>query len=483
MGLAASGLEQAGKLLAAGAEGLGAGEGAGLAAAGLGLAAALAPFDLPVLGALGAAAAAGAAASWLWDYLNQPTTTAGKAYDPTDPSTWPVATTPGGLAYTVHLYARPPGAEGPWGWYSAGNHTFWSIPTPLVTGPGLLGYLAPGLPAGWHDGNAADHGQPVDWILPPPSTYLIELVNASPQGSEPAPVFGSGSAPVTTPQRADLGPIFPFDATAPFADALGQPAGALGNGQGDAIPAPAGSQPVAQNPPIPAGAVPQPAQATAGGGGGSAAISTGGALAWPGTVSGGKDVAAAGVGAGAGVFGPAVGAGASVAAVPLIGAAAGQATGTNIMTGAAVGAAAPAIPQTPAGTKDYGGTIVGNPAAAPRADLVAIAAEVGAIEEKVGAMLTKDVSNDFLQAILAALRAQVHGTTYRLHHACGSKPDGSPLDPVEVDIPLATDSNAAILFRLDALAELIDVQNGMKKLTCKGAPPVGEAVTVTFNEV
>jgi hypothetical protein len=453
-----------------------------------------APAGLGALGALGAlfapevaipALAAGALAaglSWLWDYLNQPTSTAGKPYDPSDPDTWPRPTTPGGLQYTVRLFARPPGAEGPWEWYPAGFHRFFGIPTKLKTGPDLLPYLDAGLDAGWHDPGAAAEGQPSDWILSPPSTYRIELVSASPQGSEPAPVFGSGSAPVSGKQRADVGPLFPFDASAPFAEALGGSAGALGNGKADPIPASPSTAPAPQVPAIPASAVPQPAASTAGGGSMAGGMSVGGSLAWPGTVSGGKDVAAAGVGAGAGVFGPTVGAGASVAAVPVIGAAAGQATGTNIMTGAAVGAAAPAIPQTPAGTKDYGGTIVGNPAAAPRADLAAIAAEVGAIEEKVGAMLTKDLGGDLLQALLDALRAQIQGTTYRLHHACGSKPDGSPLDPVEVDIPLATDSNAAILYRLDALAELLDVSNGMRKAICKGKA-AGEPVTVTFERI
>jgi len=53
---------------------------------------------------------------------------------------------------------------------------------------------------------------------------------------------------------------------------------------------------------------------------------------------------------------------------------------------------------------------------------------------------------------------------------------------VAITIPPAAYATESIRNRIDALAELIDVQNSMRKLICKGKP-VGEAVTVTAQEI
>jgi hypothetical protein len=122
--------------------------------------------------------------------------------------------------------------------------------------------------------------------------------------------------------------------------------------------------------------------------------------------------------------------------------------------------------------------------------MAGIAAEVGRIESKVGSLLARPSPEatdwqgllEQIADLLAPDAEPIPGATYQIRRPCGRGADGLPLPPVLVQVPQVADPTAAILARLDALAELIDVQKQLRQPICKGKPS-GEPVTVTFERV
>jgi hypothetical protein len=226
-----------------------------------------------------------------------------------------------------------------------------------------------------------------------------------------------------------------------------------------------------------------PPQASTGG-----AAGTGG-----GSISGGvggvaSGAGAAGLGLGAAAAGDGVTAGAITGTVSTTDAKLGaqliaaSMAGVGPYTGTQTGAPTitdPAVPTTKAGVIFYPGATIDGQASTPAASLSAIASEVGRIEAKVAALLPGPDLAALAKQVVDALKGLTPGETYRLHPPCGTKPNGDPLDPIEIVVPDSLTSNGGIINRLDAIAELIDVQMSIRQPICKGKP-TGEPVTVHF---
>ncbi len=127
---------------------------------------------------------------------------------------------------------------------------------------------------------------------------------------------------------------------------------------------------------------------------------------------------------------------------------------------------------------------------APAATLVGIATEVGRIERKIDQMNTPPEGGDggeglrdLLTTILGALQALASETTYTLDSPCEVDANGDKLPPVEIEVPGALSSFEALANRMDALAQLIQVHKNLKQPNCRPRRPVGEFVTVNFEEV
>jgi hypothetical protein len=151
------------------------------------------------------------------------------------------------------------------------------------------------------------------------------------------------------------------------------------------------------------------------------------------------------------------------------------------------------IPATDPNVKPYPQGEVTGTGSAPRPQLDTIAQEMGKQEEKLALLLGRPPGGgidagtiaeieglrELAQRIYDAVKGFTTGQTYRLHPPCGTKPNGDPLDPVEIVVPDAITSTGALINRLDAIAELIDVQMSIKQPICKGKI-TGEPVTVHF---
>lgn len=125
-----------------------------------------------------------------------------------------------------------------------------------------------------------------------------------------------------------------------------------------------------------------------------------------------------------------------------------------------------------------------------------IAQEVGRIEQKIDKMVnptpgqwgdvpnTGDLLKDALEQIVGAVMALTSGTTYTLDSPCEvDEVTGEKLPPVVVQASGAITTFGAILNRIDAIAELIQVHKDLKQPNCKPKQPVGEFVTVNFEEI
>ena len=146
------------------------------------------------------------------------------------------------------------------------------------------------------------------------------------------------------------------------------------------------------------------------------------------------------------------------------------------------------VPPTPADAVVVGGQIIGGPGQSPAPNMQAMAAELGRLERKAELTLeggatavAVEALAELLQDLIGRLLAITPGTTYTIQPPCGTKPEGGPLDPVEVIAPGGDTPEAAIINRLDALAMLIDEHKRIRQPICKGKP-TGEPVTVTFVE-
>jgi hypothetical protein len=137
--------------------------------------------------------------------------------------------------------------------------------------------------------------------------------------------------------------------------------------------------------------------------------------------------------------------------------------------------------------EDFHGHPIGDPANRPRPTLEGLAEITGKLEEKLvivgrpgnGGNGGGDLGA--LAQVLALLQRQIGGDSYYLQGPCERGPDGALLPPAEVPIPAANDTLSGVLFRLDALAALLQAHKDAGQPTCvkqrQGAP-----VTVILRE-
>jgi hypothetical protein len=133
------------------------------------------------------------------------------------------------------------------------------------------------------------------------------------------------------------------------------------------------------------------------------------------------------------------------------------------------------------------------PAPAPTMD--GIAQELGRIERKLEVMntpnapgnLVNQIGNlqDLIGPIVELILAATSGTVYTLDSPCEVDGDGNRLPAVVVEAPGGLTQFGAILNRIDALAELLQVHKDLKQPNCRGAdvPVSGEFVTVNFEQI
>jgi hypothetical protein len=140
------------------------------------------------------------------------------------------------------------------------------------------------------------------------------------------------------------------------------------------------------------------------------------------------------------------------------------------------------VPVTPADLIQYGELVVGDAAQRPRPDLDSLAKELGRQEQKLAGLLGGLGYPEAFDNLLDLLTSVNLGTTYTIQPPCGTKPNGDPLDPIEVVVPPTIGDNSAVIARLDALAMLIDEHKSIRQPICKGKP-AGAPVTVTGVEV
>jgi hypothetical protein len=103
-----------------------------------------------------------------------------------------------------------------------------------------------------------------------------------------------------------------------------------------------------------------------------------------------------------------------------------------------------------------------------------------------GNLLDKfNLGDELLQLLIEAVIAANNGTTYTLDSPCEVDAEGNRLPAVEVEAPGALTQFGAILNRIDALAELLQVHKDLKQPNCRGAdvPVGGEFVTVNFEQI
>jgi hypothetical protein len=75
------------------------------------------------------------------------------------------------------------------------------------------------------------------------------------------------------------------------------------------------------------------------------------------------------------------------------------------------------------------------------------------------------------------------GGEYSLSSRCEVGEDGQMLPPISVSIPASIGDSANVVKRIDALASLLQVHKDLRQPSCKNPRPVGEWVTVQFEEV
>jgi len=124
--------------------------------------------------------------------------------------------------------------------------------------------------------------------------------------------------------------------------------------------------------------------------------------------------------------------------------------------------------------------------------------EVGKLEQKLGQLgdrLAGGEEGGALGELFKQLRDIIEKLTkdtysypansYFLEPVCDYNQDGTPIDPKIAQWLGGNGEFAEINSKLDALAELLQYSKELKQPICRSSPvrPVGEPVTVTFEEV
>lgn len=141
---------------------------------------------------------------------------------------------------------------------------------------------------------------------------------------------------------------------------------------------------------------------------------------------------------------------------------------------------------------------IGGPGVGPRPDLVAIAQELGRLEQKaelqlldpgpppvdLGPILDRiDALEAAMEAATAPLAAEFAAGQYELQPPCEYLPDGSLRGPDVAEWPDGEGGLAEISRKVDALAELLQFHKTQRQPTCRRGGVVGEGVTVEFVQV
>jgi hypothetical protein len=173
----------------------------------------------------------------------------------------------------------------------------------------------------------------------------------------------------------------------------------------------------------------------------------------------------------------------------------------------------PAPVPTPVTTPDYleipwpGAKPIGQPSKAPRPDLVSIARELGRQEQKmsqIGAQtsgggglpglssLLETISDvlEIVQQVKDLLGDGLPDETYdygpgsfNLAPVCERDSQGQPLPVRSVEWSGGSGKQNEINAKLNAIAELLQIHKDLRQPICRGTPPIGAGVTVTFEEV
>jgi hypothetical protein len=141
---------------------------------------------------------------------------------------------------------------------------------------------------------------------------------------------------------------------------------------------------------------------------------------------------------------------------------------------------------------------IGGPGVGPRPDLVAIAQELGRLEQKAELQLLDpgpppvDLEpileriaqlEDAMEAATAPLSAEFAAGQYELQPPCEFLPDGTLRGPDVAQWPDGAGGLAELSRKIDALADLIQLHKTQRQPTCRRGGVVGEGVTVEFVQV
>jgi hypothetical protein len=139
--------------------------------------------------------------------------------------------------------------------------------------------------------------------------------------------------------------------------------------------------------------------------------------------------------------------------------------------------------------------LVGN---GPAPNLEAMAKELGRIESKLEIMLKTptgpggdlgDLLGPLVNGLFQLLQSFFDGApgqTWELYGPCEVDENGDPITPPVprlVNIPETSSDRDAVLARLDGLAELIQQHKYLRQPTCTRKAPMGEFVTVNFEQI
>jgi hypothetical protein len=155
------------------------------------------------------------------------------------------------------------------------------------------------------------------------------------------------------------------------------------------------------------------------------------------------------------------------------------------------------VPVTPPSVVVVGGEPIGGPGQSPQATLQGIATEVGRLERKMEIQLERpqiqipsdlarsgalETVADLVRQLIGSLLDGVPGGTYQLVSGCPVPLGQEPPEPVTVNIPDAGSTRDALIARLDALAQLLQVHKDLRQPMCKTAGAQSN-VTVQFEEL
>jgi hypothetical protein len=157
-------------------------------------------------------------------------------------------------------------------------------------------------------------------------------------------------------------------------------------------------------------------------------------------------------------------------------------------TGGLAPVSAPIIP-IPTWAENFYGQVIGQPGERPAPTLQGTAEMLGKLEQKLRIIadparpVAVEGLAELVGPLLEFLTSVDEGGEYSLSSRCEVGEDGQMLPPISVSIPASIGDSANVVKRIDALASLLQVHKDLRQPSCKNPRPVGEWVTVQFEEV